>query len=188
MIALRLLPIGPVGGLLQELKPALAAALRLRCDLLPVILDPDFAFHAERQQYHSSELLERMQACIPPASGRLLGVTAVDLYIPILTYVFGEAQLDGACAVVSVHRLRQQFYGLPPDPALEFDRLLKESVHELGHTFGLRHCPDYECAMSASHAVEWIDLKSASLCPRCHQRISADGGLQLSSAWPPLTH
>jgi archaemetzincin len=100
----------------------------------------------------------------------VLGVTAQDLFIPILTFVFGEAQLGpgpAAAAVASLHRLRQEFYGLPPDPALARDRLLKEALHELGHTLGLRHCHDYRCVMSSSHAVENIDLKLAEFCPDC---------------------
>jgi archaemetzincin len=97
----------------------------------------------------------------------MLGLTAVDLYIPILTFVFGEAQMGGPCAVVSAHRLRQEFYGLHPDPTVFLERLLKESVHEIGHTLDLTHCEDYRCAMAPSHAVEWIDLKEGALCPSC---------------------
>ncbi len=108
-----------------------------------------------------------------PAPWRLLGVTSLDLYIPTLTFVFGEAQLHGPCALVSMHRLRQEFYGLPADPRLAAERLLKEAVHELGHTLGLRHCDDYRCAMAPSHAVEWIDLKSPRLCPACQARAAS---------------
>lgn len=106
-----------------------------------------------------------------PDSARLLGVTLVDLYIPILTFVFGEAQLQGSCALVSAHRLRQEFYGLPAHPSLFADRLLKEAVHELGHTLTLPHCDDYQCVMASSHGVEWIDLKSASFCNPCRSRV-----------------
>jgi archaemetzincin len=102
-----------------------------------------------------------------PDAWRILGVTSLDLYIPILTFVFGEAQLRGNCAVVSSFRLRQEFYGLPANEALFRDRLLKESVHELGHTFELSHCDDYQCVMSPSHGVEWIDLKTNRLCQSC---------------------
>jgi len=98
---------------------------------------------------------------------RLLGVTTVDLYIPILTFVFGEAQLQGNCAVVSSFRLRQEFYGLPTDAGLFRARLLKESIHELGHTFELSHCDDYQCVMAPSHGVEWMDLKTEHLCESC---------------------
>ncbi len=170
MNLLQLLPIGLQDGRLQELEPALARILGVRCQVLPRALDPEFAFHGERQQYHSSEILERMRASFGQDAWRLLGVAGVDLYIPILTYVFGEAQLGGPCAVVSYHRLRQQFYGLPADPALERDRLAKEAVHELGHTLGLRHCDDYDCVMAASHTVEWIDLKGLHLCAHCRAR------------------
>ncbi len=91
----------------------------------------------------------------------------MDLYIPVLTFVFGEAQLSDGGAVVSTHRLRQEFYGLPADLELLRERLLKEALHELGHTYGLRHCPDYLCVMSSSNGVERIDLKRAEFCPAC---------------------
>ncbi len=104
-------------------------------------------------------------------SWRVLGVTEVDLYIPILTFVFGEAQLGGKFALVSAYRLRQEFYGLPADRDLLIDRLLKESVHELGHTVELTHCDDYRCVMAPSHAVEWIDLKESTFCRDCESRV-----------------
>jgi archaemetzincin len=188
---------------LEELREGLGRHFRLAIEIAPSSLNPEFAFHPERQQYHSSELLARMQQHVQngrfdpgggsdsrsssPVSGRsglfrangnntgepvwrVLGVTAADLYIPILTFVFGEAQVGGPCAVVSLHRLRQEFYGLPPDPELLQQRLLKEAVHELGHTMSLTHCEDYSCVMAASHAVEWIDMKEAGLCELCHSR------------------
>jgi len=169
---LQLLPIGKLdGGLLMKLGPALANSFGLPCEIIPSSLDPEFAFHGERQQYHSSEILGRMQALLNDDTWRVLGVTAVDLYIPILTFVFGEAQMGGPCAVVSLHRLHQEFYGLPKDEDLLVDRLLKESVHEVGHTINLTHCDNYRCAMAPSHAVEWIDLKDNWLCSDCHGRV-----------------
>jgi len=114
-----------------------------------------------------------MQQHITPTTWRVLGVTAADLYIPILTFVFGEAQLRGQCALVSLHRLRQEFYGLPADPGLLRERLLKEAVHELGHTLELTHCDDYGCVMAASHSVEWIDLKGAVPCSVCQRKVAA---------------
>lgn len=169
---LQLQPIGKVdGGLLKAVAPAISGIFRLPCEIAPGALDPEFAYHMERQQYHSSEILARMQSFVTPRSGRVLGVTALDLYIPILTFVFGEAQIGGSCALVSLHRLRQEFYGLPGDRELLQQRLLKECVHELGHTLNLTHCDDYRCAMSPSHAVEWIDLKDSCLCHPCTSRI-----------------
>ncbi|MFY9682371.1 MAG: archaemetzincin family Zn-dependent metalloprotease [Candidatus Sulfotelmatobacter sp.] len=172
MKLLQLLPIGNVDDAhLQDLRPAIEEILCVQCRILPVHLDPEFAFHGERQQYHSSEILQRMHSVLTADSWRVLGVAAVDLYIPILTFVFGEAQMGGPCAVLSAHRLRQEFYGLPPDPELFRQRLVKEAVHEVGHTLSLTHCDDYRCVMASSHAVEWIDLKESALCGTCRAAV-----------------
>jgi archaemetzincin len=169
---LQVLTVGKVdNGLLADLAPDLAAAFQMPCELLRSPLDPEFAFHAERQQYHSSEILARMQGMVERNTWRLLGITSADLYIPILTFVFGEAQVGGPCALVSLHRLTEEFYGLPKDRPLLRRRLLKESVHEIGHTLNLTHCSDYQCAMAPSHAVEWIDLKDHLLCDACADRV-----------------
>ena len=168
---LQILPIGPVDPqLLEWLGQSLYDKFRMRAEILSPALDPCFALHAERQQYHSSEILASMQRYINGNTWRLLGITALDLYIPILTFVFGEAQLGGASAVVSYHRLQQEFYGLPADRDLLANRLLIESVHELGHTLHLTHCHDYQCAMAPSHAVEWIDIKDSGFCEDCLAR------------------
>jgi len=172
MNLVHLLPVGKVeGSLLEDLRAAIPECLDVACEILPAQLDPVPSYHIERQQYHSSEILQRMQAVVRPGDWRLLGVAEVDLYIPILKYVFGEAQVGGPCALVSFHRLRQEFYGLEPDETLLSQRLLKESVHELGHTLDLHHCQDYRCAMASSHAVEWIDLREATLCESCRSRV-----------------
>jgi archaemetzincin len=174
MKRLDLLPIGDVElRVLEQLGPPLAQQFHVAWDIVHPGLDPQFAYHAERQQYHSTELLARMHSCLEPDCWRLLGITGHDLYIPILTFVFGEAQMAGPAAVVSTHRLQQEFYGLAPDRNLHAERLLKEAVHELGHTLDLRHCEDYRCAMAPSHAVEWIDLKESGLCPACMERSFA---------------
>lgn len=172
MSGIQLLRIGDVEeDLLQELCQGLTRELRAPCEVLPDALDPTFAFHPERQQYHSTQLLARMSPYVSRQTWRLLGVATVDLYIPILTFVFGEAQVGDFSAIVSSHRLRQEFYGLPAEQSLLRLRLLKEAVHELGHTFELSHCDDYRCAMAPSHAVEWIDVKTSSYCQTCRARI-----------------
>jgi archaemetzincin len=172
MKKLQLLPVGIVDArLLEWLAQALHEKFRVPTDILLTVLNPSFALHAERQQYHSSEILAAMQPHINNGTWRLLGITEFDLYIPILTFVFGEAQLGGSAAVVSYHRLRQEFYGLPADLDLLANRLLIEAVHELGHTLRLTHCHDYQCAMAASHAVEWIDIKDSGFCEECLSRV-----------------
>jgi len=168
MNVVQLLAVGAVEPvLLQDLRTAIADALRVDCEIGALELDPKPSYHPERQQYHSSEILQRMQALTRPPGYHMLGVTGVDLYIPILKYVFGEAQLGGPCALVSFHRLRQEFYGLAADGALLTERLGKEAMHELGHTLDLRHCQDYRCTMASAHAVEYIDLRDNALCRSC---------------------
>ncbi len=174
MNLVRLFPVGNVErSLLERLRSGISSHLKIRCELAQFELDPVLAYHAERQQFHSSEILQSLHV-MPRSKGcHLLGVTGVDLYIPILKYVFGEAQLGGPCAVVSFHRLRQEFYGLEPDDALLGERLLKECIHELGHTLDLRHCQDYRCAMASAQAVEGIDLRGSSLCDSCQAQVDS---------------
>jgi archaemetzincin len=174
MNGIDLLPVGEVGSAaLDELREGLAEVFRVPCLILEEDFDPSFAWHAVRNQFHSSEILAQMHDSAPRGAGvRRLGVTGVDLYVPILTFVFGEAEVGGACAVVSSHRLRQEFYGLPAAPEVERERLLKEAVHELGHTLELTHCNDYRCVMAASHSVEWIDMKEAQFCEDCREAVS----------------
>src|SRR5688572_20146916 len=152
-------------ALVESSRQAVVRAYRVPCGVAPGTIDPAFAFHPERGQYHSTTIVERLSGL--DAKETIVGLTEVDLFIPILTYVFGEAQMGGSSAVVSFHRFAQQFYGLPPDQALLTERLTKTVVHELGHTLGLTHCDDYDCVMAASHAVEWLDLKGSRLCEQC---------------------
>lgn len=174
MNIVHLLAVGTVDtSFLKDLRVAIPRCLGVACEVLPFDLDPAPSYHAEREQFHSSEILKRMQSLVRPKDWRFLAVADVDLYIPILQYVFGEAQMGGPCAVVSTFRLRQEFYGLDADDGLLSERLLKEAVHELGHTLGLHHCEDYRCVMASSHAVEWIDLKEATFCESCRQRLES---------------
>lgn len=173
MNRIRLLPLGSIPQqVLSDLAAGLSAGYRLPCELLPAEPDPAFAYNVTRQQYSSTEILAEVAKRGASGGGRLLAVTPFDLYIPILTFVFGEAQLHGNAAVVSYHRLRQEFYGLPLDEEILHHRLLKESIHELGHTLSLPHCDDYECVMAPSHAVEWIDLKTHRFCNECSSNVT----------------
>lgn len=157
-------------ALVETLAPKLARAFRGSCRIRPDRLDAAFAREPRREQYHSTAILQALQ---PLANGnRILAVTGHDLFVPVLTFVFGEAQLSGNCAIVSLHRLRDEVYGLPPNPRLLEERLVKEAVHEIGHTFGLRHCEDWRCVMTSSHSVEWLDVKSPELCPKCRKWIT----------------
>jgi archaemetzincin len=139
----------------------------LEAVLLPESPDIGYAYDTVRQQFHSSQILLGLKKKLPCSSDYILGITSVDLFIPILTYVFGEAQLKGPAGVVSSFRLRPELYGLPKNDKLVLSRLGKEAVHELGHNFGLRHCAQYDCVMHASTYAEEIDLKESAYCADC---------------------
>ena len=164
---------GPPLNLLEYLAAALARAFDTPCRIRPDIFDISFALDRGRQQYYSTAILQRLDRHGDPGA-RVLGVTACDLYVPVLTFVFGEAQLEGDCAAVSIARLKEEAYGLPAREDLLRDRLVKEAVHELGHTFGLRHCADWRCVMTSSHSVERLDVKGAGFCEACRRLVFDD--------------
>jgi archaemetzincin len=168
-----LIPIYLAGltPLLRQLAAHIAQVLGTPVTILPLRFDPENAFDPSRGQYNSTLLLSHLLAEGSATGARILGVAGVDLFIPILTYVFGEAQLGGQVAVVSTYRLDNSLYGLPPNQDLLLARMLKESTHELGHTYGLIHCDAPDCVMHASTYVEDIDLKSARFCQRCQKSV-----------------
>jgi archaemetzincin len=127
----------------------------------------DFAYDAGRGQYGSIPVLEMLSRSLPDDAWKLLAMTGRDLYIPVLTFVFGHAQLGGRAAVISLARLRQEFYGLAPNSEVFEERACKEALHETGHMFGLVHCADRSCAMSLSTNVRQIDAKQAAFCALC---------------------
>jgi len=131
----------------------------------------DFAYDAGRRQYGSIPMLEMLARLCPSDAWKLLAVTERDLFIPVLTFVFGHAQLGGRLAVLSLARLRQEFYGLAPNREVLFERAYKEALHETGHTLGLVHCADRNCAMSLATNVRQIDSKDAAFCARCAARV-----------------
>jgi archaemetzincin len=126
---------------------------------------PHGTFDLRRGQHSSRGVLSWLHSAWPGAATRVLGVTDVDLFMPVLTFVFGEAQLEGDAAVVSAARLVE-----PGNHVLTAARLAKESVHELGHTFGLLHCESPRCVMARSASVRAVDAKLPRLCPSCRDK------------------
>ncbi len=122
-----------------------------------------------RRQYNGNELLQEVDSSVSSKSLKTLGLFHVDLFIPILTYIFGLAFLNGRTGIVSLYRLKNEHYGMKPDEKLLLDRFRKEVIHELGHTFGLKHCHIPSCVMRSSTYVEDLDQKNANLCPRCRK-------------------
>lgn len=156
----------------EQLAAGVGRAFSWPATRINVDIDLDPYFAPERGQHHATLILARLLRHLPDPGSKIVGITAVDLYVPVLTFVFGQAQLGGHGAVVSTHRLHNELYGLPGDDALVFQRALKEVIHELGHAFGLVHCRDYNCVMNASTYVEDVDLKGAHLCSVCEARFA----------------
>jgi archaemetzincin len=158
-------------AMIERLAERLGRTFGLAVQIRPPWFDPELPFDPSRGQYNSTLFLAQLLRGLDPGASKVLGVTSVDLFVPVLTFVFGEAQLDGKAAVVSAHRLRNEAYGLPPDEAVFLERLDKEALHELGHTYGLVHCTNPNCVMRSSTYVEEIDLKAADFCPPCRSEI-----------------
>jgi archaemetzincin len=135
---------------------------------LPAI---DFAFDRARNQYASIAVLEMLARTSPHDAWKLVAVTGRDLFVPVLTFVYGQAQLGGRIALVSLARLEQEFYGLASNRDVFLDRARKEALHEAGHTLGLVHCADRTCAMTLSTNIRQIDFKHAAFCAACGARI-----------------
>jgi archaemetzincin len=176
-----LVPIGDVPSEVMEwIENAAAEWFPLSIRRLPALALPEGSYDSKRQQYQSVEIMKLLARSAPRDASRVLGVTDVDLAIPMLSFLFGQAQFDGPVAIVSLCRLHQEFYGLPAQEKLLRERTVKETLHELGHTFGLVHCSDSSCAMSLATHIELVDSKSDKYCARCGdqlvQRFARNGG------------
>ena len=173
-----ILPIGSIDpAILRIVSQEVAARLNYNCKVLQNMEEPSYAFEPQRKQYSSSRILKEIlnaERSHPVADGaaKLLGIVDVDLCTPILTFIFGEAQLGGRAAIVSLSRLRQEYYGLSPNPGLLMERAIKEAVHELGHTFGLTHCQNPKCVMYFSNSIRNVDVKTDHFCNGCSMLLS----------------
>lgn len=132
---------------------------------------PPESWNQRRGQYLASKLLAELPS--PPSpDDRVLGVVDVDVFASGLNFVFGEADITGRRALISLVRLRQEFYSLPQDENLFRERVFKEAVHELGHTYGLGHCPDSTCVMYFSNSLHDTDVKGRDFCPNCQEKYN----------------
>jgi archaemetzincin len=170
---LGLVPLGPVDPyILRSLRTALAKFLLLPVRILRPKPLPLKTYKATRDQYDAIQLLEFILDDVESGAFRVLGVTAKDLCIPILTFVFGDAQLNGRAAIVSLFRPRGDADGILTPRPVYLRRLIKLSLHELGHTFGLEHCSKANCLMGFSSNLEKLDEGELALCDYCQILLS----------------
>jgi archaemetzincin len=169
-VKITLKPLGNIADeIMEELKNSIGVIFHCPVEIKAGFSDLSQAYNFERKQYFSSKLLASLKKA--EREERVVGIADVDLYVPRLNFVFGEADVGLGTAVVSLCRLRQQYYGLAPDEALFLERATKEIVHELGHTFGLGHCPNNKCVMHFSNSLADTDLKETHFCSKCQPKI-----------------
>lgn len=158
-------------GVLEKIKPYLEKTFMREVVIGEKISLFQKAYNLSRRQFHSSKLLDDLVSRKSGEYERILGIADVDLYVPQLNFVFGEADPDEGVAIISLTRLRQEFYGKSKDEALFIDRAIKEAVHELGHTYGLDHCRDVKCVMHFSNSLMDTDIKGRDFCIKCIGKI-----------------
>lgn len=135
-------------------------------------VDLSVFYNPGRRQYDANRILKQVSELSSPNSVKIMGLFSVDLFIPILTYIFGQAILNGNTGIASLYRLRNELYGLEQDTALLIERFRKVIIHELGHTFGLIHCQNPICIMRSSTYVEDIDQKKIHFCHHCQTELN----------------
>jgi archaemetzincin len=159
----------PLGRVSQDILNFLHQSISSiwEVDVMPPQRVPQDAFNPVRGQFDGSLLLRSLQ----DTEGIILGVTEVDVYVEGLNFIFGLA--SGNKTLISLKRLRPEFYGAPHNEELFKRRAQKEAMHELGHAIGLDHCPDRRCVMHFSNSIADTDYKSEQHCKHCIAMLSS---------------
>jgi archaemetzincin len=159
--------LGAVGEAVLNIVAAnLQEIFHVPVDILPARQTPEFAYNDRRKQYHAALILKKLAESRRPHP-RILALVSVDLFIPVLTHVFGEAQMGGRAAVVSLHRLKQKEEGSRASLDTFYERAVKVALHEMAHTFDLVHCGQPECIMRFSCGPSDLDELPLFFCEYC---------------------
>ena len=153
--------------LLQNLTSELSKRFSSDIEVINLNLNIEDFFSPERKQYFSTQIIAEAMKQTDEFDGKVVMLTDVDIFVPALTFIFGEAQLYGKHSILSVCRLYEEFYSNNSDNNLLLQRTIKEVLHELGHCYGLRHCLNWDCVMHSSPGIEEVDIKGNTYCHDC---------------------
>lgn len=171
MKTILLIRIGRVDAwIVKEIALAIEETFPFKAEIGEPVILPANALNPKRRQYYSTIILEELSKT-ERKSDLILGITDEDLYVPQLNFVFGEAHILKGIAVISLTRLRQEFYRLRPNEKLFRERAIKEAIHEIGHLCGLEHCHDKRCIMFFSNSIRDTDIKGPGFCKSCKEKL-----------------
>ena len=157
---------------LKNVAEAAGREFCLQVNIREGYIDITEFFDPTRRQYNGTKLLKEIDTMFASDNTKTIGLFSVDLFIPILTFIFGQAYLNGRSGIASYYRLSNERYGMNSDSKIVIERFQKEVIHELGHTFGLVHCHVPTCVMRSSTYVEDIDQKDINICNHCRTLLS----------------
>ncbi|MCX7823083.1 MAG: hypothetical protein N2260_06555 [Syntrophobacterales bacterium] len=159
--------VGKLGNLIPRVVAAnIQGILDVPVSIIGEIEIPEETFILERRQYDAGLMLKILEE-VSTNHFCILGVTYVDLCIPVFTYVFGEAQLGGRTAIVSTYRLQRGELGETISESVFYERVVKVALHEIGHVFSLYHCENEYCLMRFSSKLGALDSLPILFCDRC---------------------
>lgn len=167
-----IVPIGELPeGLIEGLMPRLEVAIGIPMEKGNAIEPPASAFDQQRGQYLSEEVLKALERVRGPNTRRIVGLIDADCYAPGLNFIFGLAGVNRREALVALPRLRPAVDGSPEAEELFQKRVVKEIIHELGHTWGLAHCRNPRCVMHFSNSLGDTDFKGMAYCQSCQSQL-----------------
>lgn len=167
-----IVPIGDTDKIAVKVIAAhITGYLNFDAEIVTPLEKPDYAYDEKRFQYNAGIILKQFSEMFfekfDKKFDKIVGVASVDLFVPILTYVFGEAKQGGRCALVSLFRLEKDCNHITPPPSLVYERAAKVALHELGHLFNLLHCEDNRCLMHFAGGISQLDKTPLYFCKYC---------------------
>lgn len=167
-------PMGEVDFMMvNKLASNLGPVFSRSVDILKGMKMPSEAYNVVRNQYYAQVILAKLERTKANSREKVLAICEEDLYLPDENYIMGYVDKLSGTAVLSLYRIRQEFYGLPEDESKVYPRLFKEAVHRLAHLFELTECRNPKCVNYYSQVMLDIDNKSDKFCDICKRNLTS---------------